>query len=87
MFKKIGIAALSAVLVLGLSSCGGGSDYGENFDKFNAAIDMDFAKEVMMSVSEFGDDPVRVCARRVRLRRSRPWNTSKALWRTSDFRI
>ena len=58
MFKKIGIAALSAVLVLGLSSCGGGSDYGENFDKFNAAIDMDFAKEVMMSVSEFGDDPV-----------------------------
>ena len=58
MFRKIGIAALSAVLVLGLSSCGGGSDYGEDFDKFNAAIDMDFAKEVMMSVSEFGDDPV-----------------------------
>ena len=58
MFRKIGIAALSAVLVLGLSSCGGGSDYGEDFNNFNAAIDMDFAKEVMMSVSEFGDDPV-----------------------------
>lgn len=57
MFKKIGIAALSATIVLGLGSCGS-SDYGENFDKFNAAIDMDFAKEVMMSVSEFGDDPV-----------------------------
>ena len=58
MFKKLGIAALSAALVLGLASCGGGSEYGENFDKFNAAIDMDFAKEVMMTVSEFGDDPV-----------------------------
>lgn len=33
MVKKIGIASLSAVLVLGLYSCGGGSDYGEDFDK------------------------------------------------------
>lgn len=58
MLKKTGIAALSAALMLGLASCGGSSDYGENFDKFDAAIDMDFAKAVMAGVSEFGDDPV-----------------------------
>lgn len=58
MIKKLGIIVLSLVIVLGLSSCGGNSEYGESFDNFNAAIDMDFAKEVMTTISEFGDDPV-----------------------------
>ncbi|MGI6736278.1 MAG: M28 family peptidase [Anaerovoracaceae bacterium] len=55
--KKILIAALAAVFVFTLSSCGS-SGYGENYDKFDEALDVDFAKKVNEKIASFGDDKV-----------------------------
>ncbi len=58
MYRKIIALAFAIMLVLGTTACGDkslGND-SEAVNGFNDAIDMDFAKEVQRTISEFGDD-------------------------------
>lgn len=57
LLKKTSLIALSLIFTLGLTSCGS-SNYGEAFDAYDAEIDVDYAKEIVETVSSFGDDPV-----------------------------
>ncbi len=57
MYKKILTIVFTLVLTLGMTACGSAND-SEAVNNFDAAIDMEFAKEVAQTVSEFGDDPV-----------------------------
>lgn len=57
MYKRIVTVVLVLVLAFGLSSCGS-SKYGETFDKYDKAIDVDYSKNVIEKISSFGDDPV-----------------------------
>jgi len=68
MNRKLLLACLSFVLVgiFALAGCAGSDDeseqaaqqYSDEFNAFNAAIDVDYAEEVMTKVSSFGDDEV-----------------------------
>lgn len=57
MYKKLLAIMFALVLTLGMTACGGGND-SEAVNNFDAEIDVEFAKEVAQTISEFGDDPV-----------------------------
>jgi len=57
LLKGILPVSIAIVFALGLSSCGS-ADYGETFNSYDAAIDVDYAKEIVETISSFGDDPV-----------------------------
>ncbi len=57
MYKKLLAIMFALMLTLGMTACGGGND-SEAVNNFDAAIDMEFAKEVAETISTFGDDPV-----------------------------
>ena len=56
MYKKLLAIMFALMLALGMTACGGNDS--EAVNNFDAAIDMEFAKEVAETISEFGDDPV-----------------------------
>lgn len=62
MHKKLVALAFAAMLMLGMTACGSQEAAFENDSDavvaYNDVIDMDFAKEVQKTISEFGDDPV-----------------------------
>ncbi len=57
MRKKIISLVCAGFMTMGLSACGSSSDYGESFDAFDSAIDLDYTKELIKTISSFGDDP------------------------------
>jgi hypothetical protein len=57
MRKKIVSLVCAGFMTMGLSACGSSSDYGESFDAFDSAIDLDYTKELIKTISSFGDDP------------------------------
>lgn len=56
MYKKIISIIFALVLVLGMTACSGNND-SEAVNNYNDVIDVEFAKEVAQTISEFGDDP------------------------------
>lgn len=56
MYKKLLAITFALMLALGMTACGGGND-SEAVNNFDAEIDVEFAKEVAQTISEFGDDP------------------------------
>lgn len=59
MFKKTLIILLALIMVLSFSACKDDDVAGSDaFNNFNEAIDLDFAKSVIETISSFGDDPV-----------------------------
>ena len=57
MYKKLFAIMFALMLAMGMTACGSSND-SEAVNNFDAAIDMDFAKEVAETISTFGDDPV-----------------------------
>ncbi len=57
MYKKFLAIAFALMLALGMTACGGGND-SDAVNGFDEAIDVEFAKEIAQTISEFGDDPV-----------------------------
>lgn len=57
MYKKLIAILFAIVLTVGMTACGSSND-SEAVNNFDAQIDMEFAKEVAQTISEFGDDPV-----------------------------
>lgn len=57
MRKKLLLVLLTLALAFILGSCGK-SEYGENYDNYSGAVDVDYAKAVIEKISSFGDDPV-----------------------------
>ena len=69
MSKKILIAIMALIFAFGLTACGGGGsdngsgeekaaapDFGETYNSFADAIDLDYAKKVNEKIASFGDD-------------------------------
>lgn len=56
MYKKVISIIFALVLVLGMTACGSKND-SEAVNNYNDVIDVEFAKEVALTISEFGDDP------------------------------
>lgn len=56
MYKKVISIIFAFVLVLGMTACSKDND-SEAVNNYNDVIDVDFAKEVAQTISEFGDDP------------------------------
>ena len=57
MYKKLLAAAFTLMLVFGMTACGSSND-SEAVNNFDAEIDVEYAKEVVQTISSFGDDPV-----------------------------
>lgn len=57
MYKKLLIVAFALMLVFGMTACGSSND-SEAVDNFDAEIDVEYAKDVVQTISSFGDDPV-----------------------------
>ena len=57
MYKKLLAIAFALMLALGMTACGGAND-SEAVNNFDAEIDVEFAKEVVETISSYGDDPV-----------------------------
>lgn len=57
MYKKLLVIAFALMLTLGMTACGSEND-SEAVNNFDAQIDVDYAKEVVETISSFGDDPV-----------------------------
>ena len=55
MYKKLLAIAFAFMLALGMTACGGGND-SDAVNGFDEAIDVEFAKEIAQTISEFGDD-------------------------------
>ena len=56
MYKKLLAIAFALMLALGMTACGGGND-SEAVNNFDAEIDVEFAKEIVETISSYGDDP------------------------------
>lgn len=57
MYKKFLVVAFALMLVLGMTACNSGND-SEAVNNFDAEIDVEYAKDVVQTISSFGDDPV-----------------------------
>ena len=57
MYKKLIVFVFTLVMVFALTACGSSSD-SEAVDGFDAEIDVEYAKDVVQTISSFGDDPV-----------------------------
>lgn len=57
MYKKFLVVAFALMLVLGMTACNSGND-SEAVNNFDAEIDGEYAKDVVQTISSFGDDPV-----------------------------
>ncbi len=57
MYRKLLVIMFALMLALGMTACGGSND-SEAVNNFDEAIDVEFAKEVIETISNFGDDPV-----------------------------
>ena len=57
MYKKFLVVAFALMLILGMTACNSGND-SEAVNNFDAEIDVEYAKDVVQTISSFGDDPV-----------------------------